>query len=386
MAGRRAMNRGGLDAVFVEPFFGGSHAAFARGWIKHSRHRWRLLTLPAARWKWRMRVASLLLGPRLAGLRPRPDVVVASSLLDLAHLRLAAEAAGATRFLLYVHENQFSYPRPATEHLERGFAVAHLASLCAADGVAFNSRWHQADFADQLRRFLADMPPPRPRRAASMLKESCVLPPGVDLAGFPRPDERAAGAPPVIVWNHRWEEDKRPLAFARTLLHLAEHGRDFRLILLGPVEQVHPRALELIRERLGGRILRDGPAKTRREYIGWLRRADIAVSTAAHENFGYAMAEAMAAGAVPLAPRRLAYPELIPRALHGDLLYDTDRALADRLAAWLAEPARFTMLRPRVMTAARQWEWGPRAAALDEWLTASVKRAGRRQRSGKGGA
>jgi hypothetical protein len=50
-----------MKFLFLEPFYGGSHRDFADGWIKHSRHRFDLFTLPARFWKWRMRGAALYL-------------------------------------------------------------------------------------------------------------------------------------------------------------------------------------------------------------------------------------------------------------------------------------------------------------------------------------
>lgn len=357
-----------LSAVFVEPFMGGSHAAFARGWIDRSRHDWRLVTLPAERWKWRMRAAAFVLAPRLAALAPAPDVVVVSGLLDLAHLRQLAGLPARTRWLLYLHENQLSYPRPLGKPLDRGFAVAHLASLLAADGAAINSRAHRDALRADLAAFLEEIPPPRPRGVAGRLARMEILPPGLDLSGFPEPESRPAGEPPVIVWNHRWEEDKRPAAFARIMLKLAEKGLPFRLVLLGPTVQARPKPLEMLKDKLSERILCGQPAQSMPEYVAWLSRGDIAVSTAAQENFGYAALEAMAAGAVPLLPERLSYPEIVPKYLASALLYRSDRDLLARLVQWLSEPARFTGWRARAMTAARRHGWEERAAALDRWL------------------
>lgn len=358
--------------ALVESFHGGSHAAFATGWAQHSRHRLSLIDLPARHWKWRLRLAAWELGRRLAKLRPRPDLVVCTSLIDLAHLRCAAgPALAGVAWLVYWHENQFAYPRPPGKPLDRGFAVAHLATLNASDRHAFNSRAHRRAFGQALATFRDDIPSGvGPVRWRAWQRASRVLPPGVDFAGFPAPAPRAAGNPPRLLWNHRWEADKRPAAFARIVRTLADKGVPFRLVLLGPVDQVQPKPLLELREAVGERIERDGMARTRAEYIDWLIRSDLAVIVAAQENFGYSAVEAMAAGVVPLMPRRLSYPELVPTPLANELLYDTDRELLARLRRWLAQPAQFEALRPSVMRAARRHAWARRVRSLDDWVDA----------------
>lgn len=363
-----------LRVAFVESFLGESHRAFALGWAERSAHAMTLLSLPGERWKWRMRSAAWVLGEQLAALRPRPHVVVATGLLDLAHLRQAARDLHVP-FLLYFHENQLSYPRPRGSKLDRGFATAHLASLLAADGVAFNSRFQREEMLREMRAFLAEMPAPRPRGVLTRISRARVLAPGLDLAGFPEPRSREPASPPAIVWNHRWEEDKRPSAFARVMFRLAEREAPFQLILLGKTSQVEPTPLLEMRSRLAERTWRGEPARTRKSYVSWLARGDIAVSTAAQENFGYAVLEAMAAGCVPLLPERLSYPEILPPALRDTLLYPSERALGERLESWLRDPPLWTGLRARAMRAARRHEWTERVQALDAWAASAGRRA-----------
>jgi glycosyltransferase involved in cell wall biosynthesis len=54
------------------------------------------------------------------------------------------------------------------------------------------------------------------------------------------------------------------------------------------------------------------------------------VSTARHEFFGVAVVEAIAAGALPLLPHRLSYPELVPQP-HGTYLYASPAELVEAL-------------------------------------------------------
>ena len=70
-----------------------------------------------------------------------------------------------------------------------------------------------------------------------------------------------------------------------------------------------------------------------------LRQADVAVSTAQLEYFGIAALEAVVAGAVPLFPNRLSYPEIIGEPWHKAVLYEDDADLAGRLERVIADLA-----------------------------------------------
>jgi glycosyltransferase involved in cell wall biosynthesis len=82
------------------------------------------------------------------------------------------------------------------------------------------------------------------------------------------------------------------------------------------------------RQRLGERLVQLGYVRDRDAYVRWLRRSSVSVSTADQENFGMAAVEAAYAGASPLWPDRLSYPELLGR---GDHLYPDMDGLVDRL-------------------------------------------------------
>ena len=64
-----------MRILFLDPFHGGSHAAVAEGYARHSRHDIGLLTLPIdGGWRWRMRGAAVTLARRLRGQVERSNV------------------------------------------------------------------------------------------------------------------------------------------------------------------------------------------------------------------------------------------------------------------------------------------------------------------------
>jgi len=115
----------------------------------------------------------------------------------------------------------------------------------------------------------------------------------------------------VILWNHRWEYDKRPDRFEALLDAVASRDIDFQLALLGPRPSKVPVELSRIRTRYADCIIADGMVP-RVEYEALLRRARVVVSTADHEFQGLSMIEAVSAGAIPVVPDALCYREQYP--------------------------------------------------------------------------
>ena len=167
-----------------------------------------------------------------------------------------------------------------------------------------------------------------------MLGRCEVLPVGVDLAGIV-PDGHPPPAEPVVVWNHRWDREKRADRLFSVLHRLADDGIAFRLALAGENLRVDPQEFDSIRRRLGDRVVHVGTLD-RDGYHRLLAASDVTVSTAEHETFGIAAVEAMTAGCVPLLPDRLSYPEIVPERFHPAVLYAPDE-LDDRLRAVLTD-------------------------------------------------
>jgi glycosyltransferase involved in cell wall biosynthesis len=105
-------------------------------------------------------------------------------------------------------------------------------------------------------------------------------------------------------------------------------------------------------------------------YIRLLLEADVALSTARHDFFGVAIAEAMAAGAMPIVPSALNYPDLVPEWAHDRCLYTGADELDDRLADALSDGAGRRAVADRLRTeGARRFDWSVVAPQYDDLLT-----------------
>src|SRR6266545_1204084 len=416
-----------MHILFLNPFHGGSHAAVAEGYARHSQHDVELLTLSiAGGWRWRMRGAAVTFA-RMMRERQRPggkqtsrkadktrsdmvtrsgfDLILATDMLDLASfLALTRDLTAGIPAALYFHENQLTYPLPAGRARDLAFPWINYTSALAADTIFFNSDFHRRAFLDALPGLTGRYHDHQELALIDTIAAKAqVLPPGIDLSRLdddrpmidhedPRPENESnlkskiqnlksvtrsplhplTPSSPVILWNSRWEYDKGPEEFFDALGALDAGGVDFQLIVIG--EHIDPRAPAFIaaRERLAPRTLAWGYAPDTAAYRALLRRADIVVSTAIQEFFGISVIEAMYCGCVPILPRRLSYPEILPPEHHAVCLYDGQATLVEKLIAAIRDlPA----LKARdFRSVAVRYDWKNLAPRYDAALERIVKR------------
>lgn len=303
----------GPRVLYLEPYDGGSHAAFTRTLLGRVPARWTPLTLSGHHWKWRMRGAVPYWALAEADALAAPyDVLWASAYVPLAELFGVAPALAQVPSVLYFHENQLAYPVQDRFHKARDhhYGVSQLLAGLAATRLVFNSAHNRDTFFEAAQALLRALPKPRPPGWLDRLRaKSEVLPLLLDLADeAPAPAAPPHPDGPLLLWNHRWEHDKAPEDFAQALLTLHARGHRFRVALCGQRFRETPEAFTRLKAALGDRVLCFGD-QDRAAYAGWLRRADLALSTARHEFFGIAMLEAAHAGCDVLVPDALAYPE-----------------------------------------------------------------------------
>ena len=290
----------------------------------------------------------------------------------------------STPILLYMHENQLTYPWRPGEKPDLSYAMINWTSLLCADQVAFNSRFHLESWFEEAPRLVKHFPDYNHLALIDRVREkSFVLPVGIDCARVKNNRDSALTEPvstepvstdpglidaPVILWNQRWEYDKRPDRFFDLLYRLQAGNVRFRLVVAGENFRNAPAEFEEARVRLAGVIDQWGYVESDSGYADLLRRADLVISTADHEFFGISILEAIVAGVFPLLPNRLSYPELIPLTLHAACLYESQEELYAMCLQRLSRP------RPAppslVEHVIRNFDWPVVAAQLDEAIGA----------------
>jgi glycosyltransferase involved in cell wall biosynthesis len=323
-----------MNVWLVEPYYTGSHQAWADGFEAHSRHKVHLLTLPGRFWKWRMQGGAVTLSRHARSMKVPPDLIVASDMLNVpVFLSLAGETLASVPMALYFHENQLTYPLQVGEKRDLHYGFVNLVSALRADAILFNSEYHLEEFFDELPRLLRHFPDYNELWAIDVIRSKAqVLPLGLELARLDGGHlDLPPGGRPTILWNHRWEYDKNPETFFQAVYTLVDEGFDFGLILLGESFRNCPAEFLETRQRLPDRLEHFGYAEDATTYARLLWQADVVVSTALHEFFGAAVVEACYCSCYPILPRRLSYPELLPVEHHETCLYDDYEGLLQRL-------------------------------------------------------
>ena len=322
-----------LKILALEPYYGGSHKVFLDNIMEGSKHDWELLALMPRKWKWRMMHSALTFSDIInrageMGTPPdnlsrfitstysgeTPDIIFCTDMLNLAEFKgfLTAKFANIP-VVAYFHENQLTYPTHYDKSKDRHFSWINITTALAADAVWFNSQYHMNSFLEAVTYRIKKAPDCRPEKLAERIRaKSMIIPQGIKEYKGIYPEQRAEDdAPLKILWAARWEFDKNPSDFFDALRVVRDNGIDFRLSVIGGNCRGEDAVFDRAKEEFADYIENWGFLDTIEEYESVLKNTDIAVSTAIHEFFGISMAEAVAAGAFPIVPARLAYPEVL---------------------------------------------------------------------------
>ena len=400
--------------LMLNPYGGGAHHQVAIGWQRSSLHHIDLFELPAHHWKWRMRTAAYEFCRRLEDELSDTDydAVIVSSMLNLCELR-GFLCAGSEKlrklsilpFLIYFHENQLGYTGPLSDSRDVHFALTQLISTLSASAIGWNSRFNRDEFISLARTLLKKMPDRALEPALLKLEnDSSILYPGIEI-GFLEAEEQKVSPTLRVLFASRWEADKCPDVAASIFIRCIEAGLDIDIDFLGGELGAKSTVAELgsLLERLAPQLNRVGWQEAD-QYRLALSEADVFLSTAQHEYYGLAAAEAWLAGALLILPRKLAYPEVFDGyALFYDAVEEIP-ALLQKVAEAKRESLKLRQELPaaqrdtRVVerlelrselcslfeigsvtwmdkeaTHGKQFLWSHRAKSWDEWVEKSIE-------------
>lgn len=313
-----------MRVLAIEPYYKGSHKAFLDGLVENSSHRVETVTITARSEKWRMHGDSVRLAEQVMRSDTPYDLLLLSSMVNLpAFMALTNPRFAHIPKVIYMHENQITQPIPEGTSRDMTFCYINYLSVLAADHVLFNSEFQRDDFINALPAFLNQYSDGDYLYTIERIyKKSQILYPGMDLMRFDQhPDTRQKNKRMTIVWNQRWQFDRNPGLFFRTLNRLDDIDLEFDLILAGDSKHDKPAEFERAWKRYRDRIIHFGYVNDFETYSKLLHQGDIVVSTSNYEFFCIPIMEAVYAGCHPVVPNSLHYPELIPEGLHKPLLH-----------------------------------------------------------------
>ncbi len=302
-----------MKILLLSAYDAASHAYWHKGLVEHlHQHQWTVLTLPPRYFAWRIRGNSLSWAYSQREVLEQPyDLVVATSMTDLCALRGFVPHLASIPTLVYFHENQFAYPESGQEYGNVEPKILNLYTALAADHICFNTEYNRSTFLTGCRKLLKKLPDQVPAGVVERLQQrSSVLNVPLPESAY-LPHDYQPG-PVRLVWNHRWEFDKGPEQLLSAVRGLCDTGIDFQLDVVGQQFRHVPEPFQQLKLLLEGRCGRMGFVASVDDYRRLLQQADIVLSTALHDFQGIAVLEGVAAGAMPLVPERLAYPELFP--------------------------------------------------------------------------
>ena len=286
-------------------------------------HTWTQLVLPPRHFNWRIRGNSLQWALNEKDLLNQGyDLLIATSMVDLASLRGFIPCIAQLPTLLYFHENQFVYPL-GSKHRSNNVEpqLVPLYSALCADAIVFNSNYNRSTFLQGTRELLKKLPDQLPPELLEKIEKSEVLP--VPLEEFPsEPVTSAMLERPEqildVVWNHRWEYDKGPKLLLCLAQAILAQQLPIRLHVVGQQFRSSPAEFEkiatLLEQHAADLSIDQGSfgfVEKRERYIYLLKNCEVVLSTALHDFQGLAIQEACTLGCTPLVPDALVYPEYI---------------------------------------------------------------------------
>lgn len=331
-----------MNIALFETYFGGSHKSWIDNLIKFSDHQFKVYSLPDRYWKWRMHGGAITLAKQITSQSSIPDLIITTSMTDVTVLKsFLPKRWSAVPIHLYFHENQFAYKwstidRDHKSNRKDHYYFIQYVSALAADKVFFNSLYNQQTFNEGVVKLLKSMPENKNLETIEEIKlKSSVLPLGLDWDLFDKFEiQKHNNEDTIILWNHRWEEDKNPAEFFSILEKLKAIKFRFKLLVLGDEKSANNDFWLEQKKLFQKEIIHWGRVESYEDYIKMLYKADLAIVTSNHDFFGLSILESTYAKVATLLPNRLAYPEHFSSETFNQVFYHSKEELFEKILNW----------------------------------------------------
>ncbi len=361
-----------MNIILFESYFGGSHKLWAEQLKKYSRHNIYLLGLKARNWKWRMEASTFAFLDQISQIDIQPDLLLTTSMTDLPFLKaLLPKSWKDIQWVYYMHENQFSYPKSTLDQdipKDRDFhyGMIQFKSLMAADAIVFNSKYNRDSFFKELLSLMKRMPDHRPLEEVASLKDrSKILSLGIEVKVELNESKRSSE--PVLVWNHRWEYDKNPQLFFKTLCQLSDKEIKFKLIVLGQRASKYPAIFDEAMVKLEKHIIHWGFVEDRNEYEKLMSQGHLLPVTSNQDFFGISIMEAILQGLRPILPNRLVYPEHLDPGIYPELYYEEDSDFEGAILNGIEEVLKGET-NQEILNDCEKYRWGNQIKFYDDYF------------------
>lgn len=315
-----------LDILALEPFFGGARRAMLDTVTRCSRHRWTLLKLPPRRIERRLTAAATWFAEQLsrhwAG---SVDLLFTSEAMNLSSLFRMIPALAKQPSVVYFHSNELPNPGADGGSLE----LVNLNTAAAATEIWFNSPFHLESFVKRAESVIARHPELSSRNPLPELQSKARImlePIDLNAALAINPANKPTRNGRTIFVETR-DADSELLNDA--LERLMRRGEKFKLITIGPVEQ--------LAEQFDRRTISEIEESAQ---LAGLLEAGIFLSVKRSAPSDYQAIRAMVAGCRPLLPAAGCYLDLVPGEHHAEFLYEVSaQELCQRLGTVLKQQA-----------------------------------------------
>jgi len=362
-----------FNIVLIEPFFSGSHKAWAEGYQQNSQHNIHILSLKGIYWKWRMHGGAITLAKMFnehVKKNGMPNLIMVTDMLNLPVFESFANIQDLP-IISFFHENQLTYPwstqdRDKEKKRDHHYGFINYTTALRSDKIMFNSKFHKDSFINALKKFLKQFPDYNELSNVEIIKKKSVVSYlGLDLKKFDKFKNNTNNKIPIILWNHRWEYDKNPEDFFGCLKKIKSIGVKFQLVILGEEFRTEMPVFTDARRYFSDEIIHIGYCESFEDYASWLWKSDILPITINQDFFGGSIMEAVYCGVYPLLPKRLTYPELFDDDINNNNFYNDKEDFFIRLKELLLEKDFFNT---KINKIAQQYDWKEIAPYYDNLI------------------